>query len=143
MNKKKNFFFKHLWDFLLLFLLLGGTTFAYVRQAFDEGVESSPLTATIYFEGKEIEILDENSKNCNPFKLNEITESKEYEIQGKHGKLIIEVKTNFIRVKEAECPGQECVNEGWVGKSNHPIICAHNGIYIEIEAEDWGSIEVQ
>lgn len=74
----------------------------------------------------------------NEIKLNIDLENEinnEYTIEGDKGLLIIETKKNSIRVKKADCPHQDCVNEGWVSTTNKPIVCAHNGIYIILEGK--------
>lgn len=43
---------------------------------------------------------------------------------------IIEISNGQIRVKEAECPDQVCVETGWL-KNSAPIICLPNHLVIE------------
>ncbi len=140
-RKKKNFFLKHLWDFILLGVLLIGTSAFYIARAISKGsATNEDISATILYEGKAIEILDSRGKNRNPLNLEEIENYEEIEINGKHTTLIIGVKHNAICVVKSGCPGQECVHEGWISEANHPIICAHNEIYIEVSTSDWGDI---
>ena len=47
--------------------------------------------------------------------------------------VLCEIKDNKIRVKESDCPHQDCVHTGFVGETNRPIICAYNAVYIVIE----------
>lgn len=140
-EKKKNFFFKHLWDFVLLGTLLIGTASVYIGRAIINKKDiNQDLVATVLFEGNKMEITDSLGKNRNPFNLGDVSEYEEIEITGRHTTLTIAIKHNSICVKESGCPGQECVHEGWVSKANHPIVCAHNRIYIEIESSNWGEI---
>ena len=37
-----------------------------------------------------------------------------------------------IRVLEASCPDQVCVNQGWISDSTLPIVCLPNKLVIEI-----------
>jgi len=140
-ERKKNFFLKHLWDFVLLGTLLIGTASVYIGRAIVNSKDSNKdIVATVLFEGNKMEILDSAGKNRNPINLADINEYEEIEIQGRHTTLTIALKHNSICVKESGCPGQECVHEGWVSKANHPIVCAHNGIYIEVETSSWSDI---
>lgn len=65
-----------------------------------------------------------------------------FEIDGANGKLIIETHDGAIRVHESNCPHQDCVNQGYVKDTNHPIICAYNQVYIIIEGEPSYDVEI-
>lgn len=65
-----------------------------------------------------------------------------FEIDGVNGKLIIETHDGAIRVHESNCPHQDCVNQGYVKDTNHPIICAYNQVYIIIEGEPSYDVEI-
>ena len=65
-----------------------------------------------------------------------------FEINGANGKLIIETHDGAIRVHESNCPHQDCVNQGYVKDTNHPIICAYNQVYIIIEGEPSYDVEI-
>ena len=133
--KKKNFFLKHLFDFLLLGVLALGTASAYIVRAVQKSqVKSLDLTARITKLGQELMTID-------LYKEGETERS--FTIEGTKGKLTVGVKKNAIHVHDAECPGQECVHEGWVTEPNHPIICAHNGIYISISSYDWSEVIIR
>ena len=142
-EKKNKFILKHLWDFILLGVLLVGTASAYIARAVANNRSlDQDIVATVLYEGNTMEILDEHGKNRNPFILSSVSEYEEIEIQGRHTNLIIGIKHNAIAVIYSGCPGQECVHEGWVDRPNHPIVCAHNGIYIEIESDNWSDITI-
>lgn len=63
----------------------------------------------------------------------DLAKNEEYIIEGSKGNLIVETKDGAIRVKESNCPHQDCVRMGFVNTSNRPIICAYNATYIIIE----------
>ena len=133
--KKKNFFLKHLFDFLLLGVLALGTASAYIIRAVQKSqVKSLDLTARITKLGQELMTI-------NLYEEGEV--ERTFTIEGTKGKLTVGVKKNAIHVHDAECPGQECVHEGWVSEPNHPIICAHNGIYISISSYDWSEVIIR
>ena len=37
-----------------------------------------------------------------------------------------------IRIAEADCPDQVCVNQGWISNGTVPIICLPHRLMIEI-----------
>ena len=69
-------------------------------------------------------------------------EEKTYDVYGINGKLVVETKNGSIRVKESNCPHQDCVKTGFVNTSNHPIICAYNATYIIIEGTVTYDVEI-
>lgn len=49
---------------------------------------------------------------------------------------IIEISDKRIRVREADCPDQICVNMGWVSMAPQQIVCLPNRLMIKIKAVD-------
>jgi hypothetical protein len=49
-------------------------------------------------------------------------------IDGPYGKTVIEIKDRRVRVKEAHCPNQICVKEGWISRG--AIVCLPNRIVV-------------
>lgn len=134
---KKNFFLTHLFDFLLLGILAIGTGIGLGVQIHQQNTSSSSsLVATVLYEGKPMEIPDAQGKNRNPFDLSKIISYEEIEIRGAKTTLTIGIDHNAIEVVHSGCPGQECVHVGKVTTPNRPIVCAHNGIYIDIQGGD-------
>ena len=131
-TKKKGFLRKHLFDFLLLGLLVVGTGAGFLVREATASQKGTELTATLYLEGNLMAIPGEDGKNRNPISLSQIHDYQEIVIQGRKTTLTIGLKHNAIAVVSSRCPGQECVHVGWVSKPNHPIVCAHNGVFIEV-----------
>jgi len=52
------------------------------------------------------------------------------------GPLTVEVDNGAIRVKDADCPNQICVHEGWISKPGQSIVCLPNKIIVEIPNND-------
>ena len=82
------------------------------------------LVAKIYVKDELVEVVDLAK-----------SEDKEFEINGANGKLIIVIKDHAIGVAESNCPHQDCVHLGLVSKTNSPIICTYNQVYIIIEGD--------
>ena len=89
------------------------------------------LIAKVYVQNEVVETIDLSTK-----------EEKEYVITGLHGNVIVETKDGAIRVKESNCPHQDCVNMGYVYETNRPIICAYNAVYIIIEGKANFDVEI-
>ena len=89
------------------------------------------LIAKVYVQNEVVETIDLSTK-----------EEKEYVITGLHGNVIVETKDGAIRVKESNCPHQDCVHMGYVKETNRPIICAYNAVYIVIEGASDVDVEI-
>ena len=89
------------------------------------------LIAKVYVQNEVVETIDLSTK-----------EEKEYVIVGLHGNVIVETKDGEIRVKESNCPHQDCVHMGYVSETNRPIICAYNAVYIVIEGASDVDVEI-
>ena len=48
------------------------------------------------------------------------------------GSNTVQVEKGRIRVSEADCPDQVCVNQGWISGGTVPIICLPHRLMIEI-----------
>ena len=72
----------------------------------------------------------------------DLAKNDEYIIEGTKGNLTVETKNGAIRVKESNCPHQDCVKMGFVNTSNRPIICAYNATYIVIEGSATYDVEI-
>lgn len=83
------------------------------------------LNATIYHHDEVVEVIDLTKENSN----------REIIVQGDKGEVIVEVKKNAIRVKNADCPHHDCINMGWVSSTNRPIICAYNAVSIVLNSK--------
>ena len=72
----------------------------------------------------------------------DLAKNDEYIIEGTKGNLTVETKNGAIRVKESNCPHQDCVKMGFVNTSNRPIICTYNATYIVIEGSATYDVEI-
>lgn len=61
---------------------------------------------------------------------------QEIRIGGERQYDIIEVADGKIRVKEADCPEQDCVKMGWISRAPQQIVCLPYRIVIRIVADD-------
>ena len=119
----KAFFKKHAYDFIAVFsvLLLSGSALVYYAIP-----TRQDLVASIYREKVLLATYD----------LSQETTERTIEIEGKLTPMIIGLKKNAIAVLESGCKSQYCVNQGYVSKANHPIICSFNAVYIALAGKE-------
>lgn len=80
--------------------------------------------AAIYLDGELVERID----------LAAVTESYTRTYTGKSGITdVVEVARGKIRVKEADCPDQVCIHQGWIETGVVPVVCLPNALVIQIE----------
>lgn len=104
---------------LLLLVLVGAACAAYVllRPA------GTGVVARITLDGELVEEID----------LSAVTEPYTFTLEGPGGFTnTIEVEHGRIRVLEAGCPDQVCVNQGYISDGTVPIVCLPNRLVIEI-----------
>ena len=104
---------------ILLLLVLVGAACAFVllRPA-GEGT-----VARITLDGKLVEEID----------LSAVTEPYTFTVEGPGGFTnTIEVEPGRIRVREAGCPDQVCLGQGYISDGTVPIVCLPNKLVIEI-----------
>ena len=64
--------------------------------------------------------------------LNEVPGPQTYHVNGENGYNTVLVQQGHVRMMEASCPDQVCVNQGWISNSALPIVCLPNKVIIEI-----------
>ena len=104
---------------LLLLVLVGAACAAYVllRPA------GTGVVARITLDGELVEEID----------LSAVTEPYTFTLEGPGGFTnTIQVEHGRIRVREAGCPDQVCVNQGYISDGTVPIVCLPNRLVIEI-----------
>lgn len=69
--------------------------------------------------------------------LNEVPGPQTYHVNGENGAYnTVLVQQGHVRMMEASCPDQVCVNQGWISDSTLPIVCLPNKVIIEIVGEE-------
>ena len=82
---------------------------------------SSPV-ARITRDGAVLEEID----------LDKVDQPYSFTLEDGSGANTIQVEQGRIRISEADCPDQVCVNQGWISGSALPIICLPHRLMIEI-----------
>ena len=55
------------------------------------------------------------------------------------GTNVIEVQSGKVRVSEADCPNQDCVDQGWISNAGQQIVCLPHKLVVSITDEDAAS----
>ena len=55
------------------------------------------------------------------------------------GTNVIEVQAGKVRVSEADCPNQDCVDQGWISNAGQQIVCLPHKLVVNITDEDAAS----
>lgn len=64
--------------------------------------------------------------------LDEVEESYSFVVADEEGSNTILVEPGRIRVSEADCPDQVCVNQGFISDGTVPVVCLPHKLMIEI-----------
>lgn len=64
--------------------------------------------------------------------LNKVDRPRSFTLEDGSGTNTVQVERGRIRVSEADCPDQVCVNRGWISDGTVPIICLPHKLMIEI-----------
>ena len=64
--------------------------------------------------------------------LDEVEESYSFVVEDEAGSNTILVEPGHIRVSEADCPDQVCVNQGFISDGTVPVVCLPHKLMIEI-----------
>lgn len=64
--------------------------------------------------------------------LDEVKESYSFVVEDEEGSNTILVEPGRIRVSEADCPDQVCVNQGFISDGTVPVVCLPHKLMIEI-----------
>ncbi len=64
--------------------------------------------------------------------LDKVEEPRSLVLEDGSGTNTVQVEKGRIRILEADCPDQVCVNQGWISSGAVPIICLPHRLIIEI-----------
>ncbi len=100
----------------LLVLCAAAALFIFTRT-------STGTVAVITLDGAEAARID----------LSAVTQDYTISYTGKSGITnLVEISPGKIRVREADCPDQVCVRQGWIETGVAPIVCLPNSLVIQI-----------
>ena len=64
--------------------------------------------------------------------LDKVEEPRSFVLEDGSGTNTVQMEKGRIRILEAHCPDQVCVNQGWISSGAVPIICLPHRLIIEI-----------
>ena len=65
--------------------------------------------------------------------LDRVDEPYTFVLEDGSGRNTVQVEQGRIRISEADCPDQVCVNQGWIADGTVPIICLPHRLMVETE----------
>ena len=86
-------------------------------------------TVVIYVDGKIEKKLDLNK-------------NQEYKVNVDNGYNIVRIKDKKVRIKEADCSNQTCVNMGAISKDGQTLICLPHKVEVTIVSDDKSEVDV-
>ena len=106
---------------VILFLLLGAVAASAAYLLLRRESVPAPV-ARITRDGALLEEID----------LEQVPEPYSFPLEDGRGSNTVQVDQGRIRIAEADCPDQVCVNQGWISNGTVPIICLPHRLMIEI-----------
>ena len=106
---------------VILFLLLAAVAASAAWLLLRDGDTDAP-TARILRDGVLLEEID----------LNQVEESYTLTFEDERGTNTVLVEPGRIRISEADCPDQVCVNQGFISDGTVPIVCLPHRLLVEI-----------
>jgi hypothetical protein len=64
--------------------------------------------------------------------LDKVEEPRSFVLEDGSGTNTVQMEKGRIRILEADCPDQVCVNQGWISSGAVPIVCLPHRLMIEI-----------
>ena len=106
--------------FAAVFAVLALLAFALSRM------DAGGTVANIYQDGVCIYSID----------LSTVTETITFTVADDDGhENVVEIENGRIRISEANCPDQVCVESGWLSSSLKPIVCLPAKLVIQLESD--------
>lgn len=112
---------------VILFLLLAAVAASAAFLLF-QGPKARAPVARITRDGVLLEEID-LTKTQAPFS---------FLLEDGRGRNLISVEQGRIRVSEADCPDQICVDQGWISDGTVPIVCLPHRLMIQIVGGEEG-----
>lgn len=107
---------------IVLVAMVAMGSFAAVR-AWGAGSDTAAATAVVKdADGNELELS--------------LAEDATRTVTSSAGTNVIEVKDGRVRVREADCPNQDCVHQGWINAPGKQIVCLPHKLTVDIVSAD-------
>ena len=106
---------------IVLLVLLAAAGLSLAAVAARRGETDHPV-ARITWDGEVVEEIE----------LDRVGRSYSFTLENQEGSNTISVEKGLIRVAQADCPDQVCVDQGWIADGTVPIVCLPHKLVIEI-----------
>ena len=115
------------WDGVIILVLILSSFLPILIFGQSQSTPTAAKQAVLRVDGKEIKEFD----------LIEGQDSYTYRYEDPDGDYnLIEIASDRIRIKEADCGEQICVRRGWASKNGETIVCLPHKLVIEVRATD-------
>lgn len=74
--------------------------------------------------------------NGDIYKTLSLDEDGEYKVETVYGNNIIVIKNKSVYISEADCRGNDCINEGSISRAGETIICLPHKLSITLEGDN-------
>ena len=106
---------------IILLVLLAAAGLSVAAVAARRGDPDHPV-ARITWDGEVVEEIE----------LDRVGRAYSFVLEDERGSNTIAVERGRIRVSQADCPDQVCVDQGWIADGTVPIVCLPHKLVIEI-----------
>ena len=106
---------------IILLVLLAAAGLSVAAVAARRGETDHPV-ARITWDGEVVEEIE----------LDRVGRGYSFTLENQEGSNTISVEKGRIRVAQADCPDQVCVDHGWIADGTVPIVCLPHKLVIEI-----------
>lgn len=66
----------------------------------------------------------------------QLSENAEQAVTSDYGTNVVQIKDGKVRVREADCPNQDCVDQGWIDNTSAQIVCLPHKLTVQIVDKD-------
>ena len=106
---------------IILLVLLAAAGLSVAAVAAHRGEKDHPVPR-IPWDGEVVEEIE----------LDRVGRGYSFTLENQEGSNTISVEKGRIRVAQADCPDQVCVDQGWIADGTVPIVCLPHKLVIEI-----------
>ena len=99
-----------------------------------QGQAGGPLTAVVTIDGQEADRFPVSRGE--PFQVRTYTNNGYTLVVSPAGDSPILSAPDGLCVLESDCPNQDCVHQGWIGKPGQQIVCLPHKLTVDIVDED-------
>jgi hypothetical protein len=85
-----------------------------------------------------IAIIEINGKEVKRVALGDGQASRQFKVEGVHGKSTLEVKDGRVRMVSSACRDKICIGVGWIDSQGKSVVCLPNRVVIRVTGKRGG-----